>query len=277
VVEGAQGAAYARGMVRSLPTSPPHECRAFVHKRIIGAVSGFIGGGVSGAVRGFVTKGGGSSRAGRSPRVTDQIPTVPISSKQERRRGFGFDLFEPQVPPPIQGPKGCPPGELRLGKICVALQKPQGPIGLGLAGTLPGPSTGVTSMATGRAVVGAFGLPAMVPETVGSIRRRDGSTSIIRRCGPRMVLGTDDLCYPKALLPRRSKFRKWRLPPRPAVSAGDTKAIRRAGRARDRVLQLAKDVGLHASKTRPKPAAKAMPHQHLLAAPSLRVITEETN
>lgn len=130
-------------------------------------------------------------------------------------------------------------------------------------------------MALGQAVVGGFGLPAMEPEIVGSIRRRDGTTAAIRRCGPRMVLGTDDLCYPKALLPRRSKFRKWRMPPRPTVSAGDAKAIRRAARARDRVLLLAKSVGLHASKTRP--SSKPKPHQHLIAAPTLKVISEETS
>jgi len=277
VVEGTPGAADVYRGVRSPPTSPPHECRAFVHKRIIGAVGGFIGGGVSGAVRGFVTKGG-SSRAGRSPRVTDQIPTIPVSSRQDRRRGFGFSQFEgPTSPAPIQGPPGCPPGKVKLGPLCVGIQAPRGLVSTSLAGSFPAIIEGASAMPTGRAVVGAFGLPAMVPETVGSIRRRDGSTSIIRRCGPRMVLGTDDLCYPKALLPRRSKFRKWRLPPKAVIGPGDTKAIRRAAAAKDRVLQLAKDVGLHASKTRPKPAAKAAPHQHLLAPPKLRVISEETN
>lgn len=129
----------------------------------------------------------------------------------------------------------------------------------------------------GRAVVGGFGLPAMVPDIVGSITRRDGSTGPIRRCMRTMVLGSDNLCYPKAVLPRRSKFRKWRGDVRPAVSAADVKAIRKAAAAKDRVLALAKDVGLHASKARPTSRPKA--HQHLLAAPAkeLRVISEHTN
>lgn len=129
----------------------------------------------------------------------------------------------------------------------------------------------------GKAVVGAFGLPALVPAVVGQIMKRDGSTGPILRCRRTMVLGTDNLCYPKAVLPRRSKFRKWRGQVRPAVSAGDVKAIRRAAAARDRVLILAKEVGLHASKTKPKTAPRA--HQHLLAAPpqQLHVVSEHTD
>jgi len=129
----------------------------------------------------------------------------------------------------------------------------------------------------GRATVGAFGLPALVPDVVGQITRRDGTIGPILRCMRSMVLGTDNLCYPKAVLPRRSKFRKWRGDPRPAVSAGDVRAIRKAAAAKDRVLNLAKDVGLFASKSRPSPKAK--PHQHLIAAApqELRVISETTN
>jgi len=129
----------------------------------------------------------------------------------------------------------------------------------------------------GRPVVGGFGLPAMVPQVVGSITKRDGTTGPILRCMRGMVLGIDSLCYPKAVMPRRSKFRKWRGAARPAVSAGDVKAIRRAAAAKERVLNLAKDVGLFASKTKPAPRPKA--HQHLIAPPvqELRVISEHTN
>ncbi len=263
---------------------PPNDVRGFVHKRILGAAKGFLTGGVGGAVQGFVSKGG--SRSGRTPRAIDQVRVVPVSSRQQRRGEVPFILTSSVLPrsrqtvgalaAPAPSAAQCAPGQLRVGGLCID------PLGTGLPGfgIAPVPqtptTTGVSTMPTGQAVVGSFGLPAMVPETVGSIRRRDGTVAPIRRCGPRMVLGTDDLCYPKALLPRRSKFRKWRQPPRPAVSAGDVKAIRRAGRAKDRVLVLAKSVGLHASKTRPKPAAKKG-HQHLLAAPQLRVISEETN
>ncbi len=62
--------------------------------------------------------------------------------------------------------------------------------------------------------------------------------------------------------------------PRPVVTAGDTKAIRQAARAKDRVLALAKDIGLHASKTRPKTAPKAK----AIALPEvLKLLSEHTN
>ena len=283
------------------PRLSPNESRGFVHKRIIGAVTGFASGGFSGAVGGFVS--GGSSRRGRSPRATDALQVVPVSSREIRRgggrgtcpadhikgsdgvcrrppaharflaQGSGGSAFGPSS----ASARECLPGQLRVGGLCVDFLG-TGQRGFGVTPARP-PGTALTTtgaqMPTGQAVVGSFGLPAMIPEVVGSIQRRDGTVAPIRRCGARMVLGTDDLCYPKALLPRRSKFRKWRMAPRPVISAGDTKAIRRAGRARDRVLDLAKDVGLFASKTRPKTASKAPPHQHLIAAPSLKVIHEE--
>lgn len=117
-----------------------------------------------------------------------------------------------------------------------------------------------------EAVVGAFGMPAMVPE-------EEMRTTLV--CPRGMVLGDDDLCYSKAVLPKRSKFRKWRGQARPPVSAADARCIRRAAAAKERVLQLAKDVGLHAAKSKPRAAAKPAPHQHLLAPPALRVISEE--
>jgi len=107
--------------------------------------------------------------------------------------------------------------------------------------------TGRTGV-TGQVVAGGFGLPAMAPE----IEQR-----ITRSCGPRMVLGIDDLCYPKAILPPRSQFRKWRRAPKPVISRRDEVAIRRAASAKERVLTLAKDVGLHASKTKPATKSKS--------------------
>lgn len=141
---------------------------------------------------------------------------------------------------------------------------------LGLFGGPPRQETTAVARQRGgfQAVEGAFGMPAMVPEE---------QMRVTLVCPRGMVLGDDNLCYPKAVLPRRSKFRKWRGEARPVVSAADAKAIRRAASARDRVLKLAKDVGLHASKTKPKTSPKRSQHQHLLAPPQLRVISEETN
>jgi len=118
-------------------------------------------------------------------------------------------------------------------------------------GEQSGPDTG------GQAVVGSFGLPAMVPAIVGEIRGKP-----VRRCSRGSVLGTDNLCYSKAVLPPRSKFRKWKRPPRPALSRRDEVAIRRAAGAKERVLNLAREAGLHASLTKPKARARAPQHHH---------------
>lgn len=100
--------------------------------------------------------------------------------------------------------------------------------------------------AGGVAVQGAFGLPAMRPALI---------QRTVRKCGPGMVLGKDNLCYPKQVLGPRSKYRKHRRPPRPPISSADVRAIRRAARAKDRVADLGRDVGLHVSKSRPKSKA----------------------
>jgi len=96
----------------------------------------------------------------------------------------------------------------------------------------------------GTAVVGAFNLPAMVPQVVGLIADHHGQANPIRRCLAGMVLGKDDLCY--AGLP--NKWRKWPKAARPPVSASDAKAIRRAAASVNRVKRLAKSVGLTTKK-----------------------------
>jgi len=128
----------------------------------------------------------------------------------------------------------CPPGMVKLGDNCIDL-----------TALPPGGDPAVIAM-NGNATVGAFGLPALTPQ---------GVSRVVRKCGRGMVLGVDNLCYPKAVLTGRSKFRKWKRPVRPPVSRKDVVAIRRAAGARDRVLDLAKDVGLSVSKTKRKAAA----------------------
>lgn len=88
----------------------------------------------------------------------------------------------------------------------------------------------------GTAVMGAFGMPAQQAVVIGEIHGRP-----VRRCNPGLVLGKDNLCYPKGSLPRM--YRKWKPAPRPAISAADTKAINRADRAKQRVKRLASKVG----------------------------------
>jgi len=149
---------------------------------------------------------------------------------------------------------GCPSGQVEILGKCVDP-----------GAFLPGGDPFVTK-AGGQPVTGAFGFPAQTPD----VRSRE-----TRSCGPRMVLGFDNLCYPKAVLPPRSRFRKWRRAPKPIISRRDTVALRIAGRARDRLADAAKDAGLFVSKTARKSAPRARAsHGH---GAVLKVISEETN
>ena len=150
--------------------------------------------------------------------------------------------FLPGAPAVPQVNGACPAGQVRIGQNCVDF-----------SAAFPGGDPFV-SPGGGVASVGAFGLPALSPS---------GVTRVVRRCGRGMVLGIDDLCYPKAVLPARSKFRKWRRPPRAPVTRRDVVAIRRAASARERVLELAKDVGLSVTKGRRSVKKKASgAHKH---------------
>ena len=121
-------------------------------------------------------------------------------------------------------------------------------------GEQSGPDTG------GRAVVGGFGLPALAPAIVGEIRGKP-----VRRCNRGSVLGTDNLCYSKAVLPPRSKFRKWKRPIPPVLSRSDSKAIKRAASVKDKVGDLARDAGLYVANSKPKPRARAPQHTHTVS------------
>lgn len=176
--------------------------------------------------------------------------------------GFGGGFF------PSTGGGPCPGlRSVRIGGVCVDM--------LALP---PGGRPAITPQVggpVGQVIMGSFGLPAMVPNQVGQIQRANGTVGPILKCNRGFVLGTDNLCYPKQVLPRRSQFRKWRGATRPLISGADVKAIRRAARAKGRVLELAKDIGLHASAKPPSNSAakelKILKAQHLLAPPTVIV------
>jgi len=136
-------------------------------------------------------------------------------------------------------PDDCPPGMVKIGGVCVDLT------------ALPPGGDPAFVPANGVATLGGFGLPALTP---GS------ETRLVRKCPRAMVLGIDNLCYPKAVLTGRSKFRKWRRPVRAPVTRRDVVAIRRAAGARDRVKELAKDVGLTVSAKRRSPKRHSEKH-----------------
>jgi len=108
----------------------PNDQRGFVHKRIIGAVGGFLGGGPVGAVGGFV--GGGGRRGGGQPlsqRSMDFRSRPCAGANRERVDGVCRD---------------------RVGGFRGAAQR-----------FLPGGATGFTR--AGEAVMGQYGV-AMEPE-----------------------------------------------------------------------------------------------------------------
>lgn len=157
---------------------------------------------------------------------------LPASLQAACRLIAGATAPQPPATPTrpiVAGPGGCPSGTIQMGTTCIDLTAiPPG------GDPLTFPAGG-----GGSVVQGGFGLPATTPV---------GVSTVVRKCPRGMVLGIDDLCYAKAILPPRSKLRKWRRPPRPPISRRDTVAIRRAAGAKERVLELAKDVGLHVSK-----------------------------
>lgn len=122
---------------------------------------------------------------------------------------------------------GCPDGTIKVGNRCVAP-----------GDAFPGGDPFITG-AGGNAVQGGFGLPAITP----TVEQRTHRT-----CPDGMVLGKDNLCYPKAVLSRRSRFRKWRQPRRPLFTAGDMNAIRRAERLKKKAKGIAKDLGFSVRK-----------------------------
>lgn len=140
----------------------------------------------------------------------------------------------------------CPPG-FTVGRFgCEAINM----LG-GLPAVIPqGPQlpAGGTFNQGGQTTVGAFGMPASLPDIVGVVEDRDGVRQPIRRCGKGMVLGKDDLCYPKQVLGARGKWRKHPQAQRAPVTAADAKAIRQATSARNRVKKLAGDVGFAVKK-----------------------------
>ena len=80
-------------------------------------------------------------------------------------------------------------------------------------------------------------------------------TKTVRKCPPfqgrTMVLARDGLCYPKALVSmgggRMNKRR-----PKPPVTRAQQKAIEQAKKAQETLIQLTKDAGAYAAKSKPK-------------------------
>jgi len=191
----------------------PGDVRNFVHKRLIGAVTGGIGslfgGGnpFTGAISGFV-------RGGRGAPVSQQvIPRTTI---------FPGSGFAPQ--------QRCGPGFFtnRQGE-CEALVTSPGTGFLDpIRQFLPGGRTGRVEF--GAAVMGQFGA-ALEPGA------RESTTLV---CPPGTVLGIDRLCYNKGDL--KNKERAWPRGRKPLLTGGEMRCISIAAGAAKRLERKTKQL-----------------------------------
>ena len=235
----------------------PNDRRNFVHKRIIGAVGGFLGGGPAGAIGGFV--GGGGGGGGRAPGARPPqegidnmiragmfaIPGMTAAEVAARRQNLAIGGFLP--PPASFGPTSDPGSPCGFGKV-FDVQKGRCVWGLG---TDVGPEPG--GVGGGQAVMGRYGA-ALVPD-VQQRRHLD--------CLPGMVLGTDSLCYNRRDI--RNKERKYPKGRAPLLTGGERNAITKArGAARkiERTTKALQDMGMI---KKPAPRKAAAPRLQLTA------------
>jgi len=212
--------------------TPPNEARGFVHKRLFGAAKGLVTGGFTGAASGFITGGSRPKRTTIAQPAVFNAPSRPTRSALTFGTGTRLDpsstIFRELA---STSGTACGPGMARDSRGNCVSEETLGGVRSVIARLLPGGSTGralETSTEFGDAVLGAFNIPALEPAIVGDIQRNDGSTALIRRCPRGMVLGRDELCYPREILRRNSRFRKHRPGPRPILTGGQRSAIREA-------------------------------------------------
>jgi len=188
----------------------PSESRGFIHKKI-GRLARKVGGFVPG-IGGVIQTFGGILEGG---------PATDIARPTR---------FTPQISP-VQATQ-CPAGYVWRNGACRR--------GSVTPVVLP-PTPTITTPAEGdfQAVQGAFGLAAMAPKA---------ETRVHLDCPKGMVLGEDNLCYPKQVLRRNSQFRKWRSGARPPISAADAKMFRRLDAARKKVAEFAKVADLRVTR-----------------------------
>jgi len=171
----------------------PGDQRNFVHKRILGGITGLIGGGPAGGIAGFI--GGGS---------TPTSPRFPI---------------QPFAPPTTT----CAPGFVSRGGRCVPAVTSRGFIpGMPFPGLpelptpfgpveTPFPQTGDDPF--GPAVRGQYGA-ALLPQLM---------QGVTRRCPKGSILGTDKLCYNRRDI--TNKERLWPVGRRPLLTGGEMRCI----------------------------------------------------
>ena len=217
----------------------PGDTRNFVHKRLIGAVTGGVGALFSGG-NPLTAAIGGFARGGSGP-APSPVPGRQIVSRVSETLGLVF---------PQGG--GCPPGFFRdRSGNCVELKtRPTGGIVGGIQRILPGGETGFQEF--GAAVMGQFGA-ALEP----GVRTTD-----TRVCPRGTVLGVDGLCYNHRDI--KNNERAWPRGRRPLLTGGDMRCISVAASAAkklDRKTKQLQSLGL-LKKAAPRRRALPAPHHH---------------
>ena len=207
----------------------PGDVRNFVHKRLIGAVGGFLGGGPLGAIGGFL---GGGSKA--RPVTTLPIPQTTVFP------GSGFAPGGRCATGFFMNPQGQ----------CVPLVTSPGTSFFDkIRQLVPGGQTGRVDF--GEAVMGQFGA-ALEPGF------RESSTAV---CPPGTVLGIDRLCYNKGDL--KNKERAWPRGRKPLLTGGEMRCISIAAGAAKRLERKTKQLQSLGMMKKPSTSRRrALPSGH---------------
>ena len=220
----------------------------FVHRRILGAVGGFVStGSIGGAIGGFV-KGGGGGGGGMISTQSSGTGTpwnsmTPVQKANalglvgSRRQAF-LDLPASQqnlmesgfnTGTSVEVGQPCGPGQVRIGTTCVD------PLAF-----LPGGAP-LTQPIMQTPEMGIFGLMSTEARVVGTIQDRNGLSKPILRCPTGLVLAQDNRCYAKESLPK--KARKWKPDPRPLLSASDARVLRESHAVEKKLVRIVKRTG----------------------------------
>jgi len=193
----------------SLMRYKPNDRRNFVHKRFIGAVSGFLGGGPGGALKGFI---GGGRRRGGAPSSAIRADPCPQPGTQMGTRG----CYNPRT----QNRDGTPKG----GVIPQLHRAGQALVSGGFTGS------------EGFAVVAAGSRGVYSPMT---------DVIQVRRCLPGDVLGRDGNCHAKGDI--SNKNRAHPRGRRPLGTPGEMAALAKAasfGRRMETTVKRMQKIGV---------------------------------
>ena len=207
---------------------------AFVHKRIIGGITGALTGGLGGAVTGFLRPGGNqhtNSQARPRPEngmgIPGRVDFYPIPSGTNIVPGTNVSAQTiPCIPPFFRN--------TRTGKCELDLVPGAG--GGGTGADRDDERNG--AVRNGRSMQPGF--RGGYSPAIDMVKTRD--------CEKGDILADDGLCYDKRLVPNNR--REWPRPRRPLLTGGDMNAItkaaaagKRLNNAEKRLKQAAKDLG----------------------------------